>query len=100
FIDDARKDFSLIRDYKTGSIASTKKYSKSEYDQLNMYALDVFRRTGKIPEAEVYVILREGSHLNMPMRVAGTQIIPRKITENELYAAEAKVMATAREISE
>src|SRR5690606_4732501 len=34
YIDDMAADFSIIRDYKTGSIASTKKYSKPEYDQL------------------------------------------------------------------
>lgn len=99
FIDDTNEDRSIIRDYKTASESSAKKYSTLEYRQLEVYALDYYKKTGLIPHTEVCLILREGSHIKPPMKVAGTRIIPRSIAESTLNEVEQWVINTVSEIS-
>lgn len=62
YIDDSLDDMSVIRDYKTGSLNSCKRYHTKEYEQLNLYSAYVKQETGKLPErAEVVAIERFGS---------------------------------------
>lgn len=68
YIDDAEVDFSRIRDYKTGSLASTRKYYKDTYKQLVIYAAWVEYVHGFLPVAEVCAIERVGSCYGMTER--------------------------------
>lgn len=62
FIDDANNDLSWIRDYKTASKTSAKKYYKPEYVQLLVYAEGVKQITGSYPKKiEVCIIERNGN---------------------------------------
>lgn len=60
FIDDAKPDFKLIRDYKTKSEDSKKDLHLPKKHQLELYALWVLQEYGFIPEAEYMVIERLG----------------------------------------
>lgn len=104
FRDDATPDHRKIRDYKTASEKSSQKYYGADYKQLDIYALDVFKRSGFIPEMEVCVIEREGN----PFRGGGRSVlrvkervwyIPRTTTEAKLTELEAYINRTAQEIS-
>jgi hypothetical protein len=99
FLDDTNEDRSIIRDYKTASKASAKKYTTNEYFQLDLYALDFYKKTGLIPQLEVVVIERSGSHFKPPLKVAGTFTIPRTTSAERLLQVELEVIETVREIS-
>lgn len=69
FIDDMTKDMVYIRDYKTASENSAKKYYKPEYRQLHNYSLWILQETGKLPEkAEVCIVERKGNVFRTPGR--------------------------------
>jgi hypothetical protein len=105
FIDDANEDFSVIADYKTASPTTVKKYSKPEYEQLDLYALAIRQLTGRLPE-RMYVcaISRTGNGFKFGRDVlkVGEDIwyIERTTNEERLAALENKIITTAQEISE
>lgn len=62
YIDDATEDFIHIRDYKTCSVSSSKRYYKDDYYQLDIYAMWVQQHLGFLPEVlEVLMIERTGN---------------------------------------
>lgn len=62
YMDDSTEDFMHVRDYKTCSKNSSKKYYEDDYKQLDIYAMWVKQETGKLPEKlEVCMIEREGN---------------------------------------
>ena len=72
FIDDAKEDFSHIRDYKTCSKSSSKKYYKDDYYQLDIYAMWVQQNFGHLPETlEVMMIERTGN----PFKGGGRSVL-------------------------
>lgn len=69
YIDDATEDLMHIRDYKTCSSNSSKKYYEPEYEQLDLYAMWVKQETGRLPEKlEVCMIERKGNVFGMKER--------------------------------
>lgn len=69
YIDDATDDLTHIRDYKTGSLNSCKKYYTPEYYQLDLYSAYVRDKIGKLPDvAEVCMIERAGNCFGMVER--------------------------------
>jgi hypothetical protein len=69
FIDDATKDLTHIRDYKTCSKNSSKKYYGDDYYQLDIYSAWVEQEIGKLPDkAEVCMIERKGNCFGMTER--------------------------------
>lgn len=69
FIDDATEDLIHIRDYKTCSKNSSKKYYGDDYYQLDIYSAWVEQETGKLPaKAEVCMIERKGNCFGMTER--------------------------------
>lgn len=72
YIDDATKDFKHIRDYKTCSKNSSKKYYKEDYYQLDLYAMWVEQAFGYLPDTmEVLMIEREGN----PFKGGGRDVL-------------------------
>lgn len=74
FIDDSKEDFSFIRDYKTASDSSRKKYYQDDYDQLDVYALAVHDEFKIIPKVELKIIERSGNAFSggrKALKVAG-----------------------------
>lgn len=105
FIDDATPDFSKIRDYKTASKNSAKKYYSDEYLQLDLYAMWVLQETGKIPDLEVCIIERGGNCMfgkgREALSVKGeVWYHPRKTTKAKLNKIKKSFQETAEEISE
>lgn len=103
-IDDASKDFSKIRDYKTGSKSSLAQYKTPEYKQLDVYALGVYETYGFIPECEVLAIERKGNCMFNGSRKnlsVGDDfwIIQRKVSFEDIQAIKSEIIATAKEIS-
>lgn len=105
YLDDATPDFTKIRDYKTASEKSSQKYYGADYKQLDIYALQVYKTHGFIPQMEVCVIEREGN----PFRGGGRSVlkvkdkvwyIPRTTTLEKLTELEAYINRTAQEISD
>lgn len=105
FIDDAKPDFSKLRDYKTASEKSSQKYYGEDYKQLDIYALHVYKQNGFIPDIEVCVIEREGN----PFRGGGRSVlkvkekvwyIPRTTDGIKLQKLQEYIIKTAQEISE
>jgi hypothetical protein len=102
FIDDCNEDRSHIRDYKTASVNSSKKYREDSYTQLDVYALDKYKKTGELPnKLEVIVIERGGSHFtkNLYVKSIMEPIIRQTSVERLLYV-ENKIITTVREISD
>lgn len=104
-IDDRTKDWSKIRDYKTASKNSAKKYEEDEYFQLDVYALKTYLESGFIPELEVKIIERKGNCMftgGREVLTVGKEIwtIERKTSEERLEALKREIITTAIEISE
>lgn len=104
FIDDMTPDFNKIRDYKTASRASGKKYEEDDYWQLDVYALAIKQITGKVPkELEVLCIERTGNGFKGGRAVleVGKEhwIIPRKTNAKRLKELEEFIVNTTKEIS-
>jgi hypothetical protein len=105
FMDDATPDLVKIRDYKTASNNSRKKYEEDSYWQLDVYALAVKKETGKLPkELEVCIIERLGNGFKggRGAMTVGQNIwyIPRKTNKERIKSVEENIINTAKEISE
>lgn len=62
YIDDKNEDSSWLRDYKTCSKSTASRYEKDNYFQLDIYAMDEYFKSGRLPEKmEVVRIGRKGS---------------------------------------
>lgn len=105
YIDDAVEDFSHIRDYKTASDNSRKKYYEPDYWQMDTYGMWVKQETGKLPDtAELVIIERTGN----PFRGGGRSALKvgekiwthnRELTEERQKELEETVVNTAEEIA-
>jgi len=105
YIDDAKPDFSRIRDYKTGSISSLGQYKKAEYYQTDIYSAAIKQMHGITPEAEVCSIERKGNCMYGGGRAnlsVGNEInyIPRIITDERMDFIVEDITKAAKEISE
>lgn len=105
FIDDTTSDFTHIRDYKTASLASAKKYSGPEYEQLDLYALAIQQQEGKVPsKLEVCIIERLGNGFRGGRDVlkVGENVwyVDRQTSAERLNILENKIITTAQEISD
>lgn len=105
YIDDATPDLSKIRDYKTASKNSAKRYYSDDYLQLDLYAMWVLQQTGKIPELEVCIIERAGNCMfgrgRKALSVKGeVWYHTRKTSKKKLKEIEKSFKETAQEISE
>lgn len=104
-IDDRKKDWSKIRDYKTASKNSKKRYYSPDYKQLKFYAMKGLEVTGEIPELEVLCIERKGNCTFSKDRrdlTVGENIwsIPIETSINELSELEEDLRRTVHEISD
>ena len=106
FIDDMTPDMKHIRDYKTCSLNSSKKYYKPEYKQLHLYSLYVLQETGKVPEkCEVVMIEREGNAFRTPGKEnlkVGKNVWRHEIEvkEEDLEELQVDMLKTVQEISD
>jgi len=103
FIDDCNKTPTKLRDYKTASVNSAKKYYTDEYKQLEIYALERYKRTGKLPTSlEVCVIERIGNPFRGEELKVGDNVwyIEREISKQILDDVEEWVVENTREIAE
>lgn len=104
YIDDCTPDFTAIRDYKTASEKSVKKYHEEAYNQLHVYALALKQQTGKLPKsAEVCAIERFGNGFKGGRNVltVGKQVwyIPKVLKPANLKQTDALIQQTVKEIS-
>lgn len=106
YIDDTIKSLMVLRDYKTASKRSGKKYEKPEYKQLDIYALYARQETGKLPEKlEVCIIERKGNCFNMENRRdllkvgGGHWFVPRETSHERLDAIMEELRETVLKIS-
>lgn len=105
YIDDMLPDATKIRDYKTASKKSGKKYEEDAYFQLDLYALAIKQETGKLPkELEVCIIERLGNGFNggRDVMTVGNDVwyVQRKTNKERLKKLEQTILQTAEEISE
>ena len=102
FIDNCNADRSHIVDFKTASVASSKKYEKQDYYQLDIYAMDYYKKFGRIPEKmEVIVIERGGSHFKPPLMVKGSFVIPKSTSIEKMeYVENDVILPTVQKISD
>ncbi len=105
FIDDMSADYNHIRDYKTASKNSSKKYYEDDYKQLDLYALGIKALTGKVPDRlEVVVIERLGNGFRggRDVMTVGNEVwyIERETNEVRLKELEQYIINTVEEISE
>ena len=113
FIDDASPGgetadsaFKKIRDYKTCSENSSKKYYGEDYYQLDIYAMWVQQRLGRLPEElEVVMVERTGN----PFRGGGRDVLKvggqiwyhqRQTSPERIHFLREDIARTAKEISE
>jgi len=104
YIDDMLPDATKIRDYKTASKKSGKKYEEDAYFQLDLYALAIQKEFGQLPKSlEVCIIERAGNGFNGGrdvMTVANdVWYVERKTNKERLDNLEKKIISTAQEIS-
>lgn len=105
YIDDANEDLTKIRDYKTASKASAKKYYTDEYEQLDIYAMAIKEEIGRCPdELEVCVIERSGNGFKggrEALKVAGeVWYINRETSDDKMARISHNIERTVKEISE
>ena len=103
--DDANDDESILRDYKTASARSKEQYYGDGYKQLDLYALDTFKKTGKLPdELQVTIIERNGNAFRGGREVltVGENIweVQREVDKVRIDSMENLIVETAKEISE
>jgi len=103
--DDVKKDYSLIRDYKTASENSKAKYYTDEYKQLDIYALDTYKKHSFIPELELCIIERTGN----PFKGGGRDVLKvgkqvwwhkRETNLQRLNKIEQGIIKSVKEISD
>lgn len=104
FIDDMTRARTKLRDYKTASLASSEKYRKDDYYQLDVYALAILEELGYIPELEVCVIERMGNGFRGGRNAltVGQNIwyIQRETSLERLATLSESIAQTAQEISQ
>lgn len=105
FKDDTNDGETKLRDYKTASEKSKEQYYGDDYKQLDLYALDTLKKTGKLPEElEVVVIERKGNAFRggRDVLAVGEKIwtIDREVDEERIASMEKLIVDTAKEISE
>ncbi len=103
--DDTNDDESIVRDYKTASARSKEQYYTDKYKQLDLYALDTLRKTGKLPEKlEVVIIERLGNAFRGGRGVltVGNEIwtVEKEVKEERIEAMEKLILDTTQEISD
>jgi len=104
-IDDRAKDWAKIRDYKTASKNSSKRYYEEDYKQLDIYALKPYMESGFIPELEVKVIERKGNCMfggGRDVLKVGKEVwtIQRETSEERLEVIKNEIFTTVIEISD
>lgn len=104
YIDDCTQDLTKIRDYKTASKKSGKKYEEDSYFQLDLYSLAVKQETGQLPkELEVCIIERLGNGFNggRDVMTVGNDVwyVQRQTNKKRLNELEKTILATTEEIS-
>lgn len=104
YMDDTNKETDHVRDYKTASANSKKKYYEESYNQLDIYALAVEQETGKIPLLEVVCIERLGNGFRggRSVMTVGETVwyIPRETNAERLDYLRNYIISTAEEISD
>lgn len=103
FKDDCDEEETHLRDYKTASESSVQQYYGDDYYQLDIYALDTFKKFGRLPEKlEVVAIERKGNPFRGEELTVGKEIwtIDRETSEKRLEFVEDKIRKTASEISD
>lgn len=105
YIDDCTEDFKHLRDIKTASESSSKKYYEDDYQQLDIYALGIEHEFGYLPEKlEVCVIEREGNGFRGGRSVmkVGKNVwyIDKKIDKKRLKKIDNYIISSVKEISE
>lgn len=106
YIDDCTKDYKHIRDYKTCSVNSGKKYATDDYWQLYLYAIGIHNEFGYYPDKiEVCCIERSGN----PFKGGGRSVlsvgnshwmIDKQLTPEIVDKTNKIVESTVNEISE
>lgn len=106
YIDDCTADYKHIRDYKTCSINSGKKYATDEYWQLYLYAIGIHQELGYYPDKiEVCCIERSGN----PFKGGGRNVlavgnshwmIEKELTPTIITNINSIIESTANEISD
>ena len=106
YIDDCTTDYKHIRDYKTCSVNSGKKYATDDYWQLYLYSIGIEQELGYYPDKiEVCCIERTGN----PFKGGGRSVlavgnshwmIEKKITKLIVNNINNLVTSTVNEISE
>lgn len=104
FIDTCTKDFSIVDDYKTCDIQSKLAfYESDEYEQLDIYAYDIYMKTGKMPKKmNVHLIGRTGNSFKGEELKLSLDYhrVERKVSLEKSKAALENIHKTALEISE
>lgn len=105
YIDDCSSDYNHLRDIKTASLNSSKKYYGEDYDQLDFYAMAISKEHGFIPEKlEVVCVERNGNGFRGGRNImnVGENIwyIERKTSESRISEIENKIIRAANEISD
>lgn len=105
YIDDRTKCWTMISDFKTCSKASSAKYYKPEYYQLDIYAAFVKQEKGFIPKARVAMIERKGNCFGMIDRrdllSVGKEVWyhEREVTQERIDYIVGEVIKVVHEIS-
>lgn len=102
FIDDSNKDASHLRDYKTCSKSSVKQYYEDDYWQLDIYAMDKWKKTGILPKhLEVVAIERLGNPFRNEELTVGDNVwyIDKETSEERLMYIESQIRNIVEEIS-
>lgn len=108
FIDDDNLDqdgreINWIRDYKTASKTSKKKYYEDDYWQLDVYAMAIHQKFGYWPDKmEVCIIERKGNPFRGETLEVANNIwyVDRDLTEDRLTWLENSLYETAEQISD
>lgn len=104
YIDDATPDFTKLRDYKTCSEKSGKKYYTDEYTQLILYAMAIKQQQGKLPKhLEVCAIERFGNGFKGGRQAltVGKEVwyIPQTLNAKRIKALDKLILTTVEQIS-
>lgn len=102
FLDDMTEDGTWIRDYKTASENSSKKYYKDDYYQLDIYALWILQHFGTLPDKmEVCIIERKGNPFKGEDLVVGDNVwyVDRPVNPMRIQEVKESLISTAEEIS-
>ena len=102
FLDDMTEDGTWIRDYKTASENSSKKYYQDDYYQLDIYAMWILQEFGILPEKmEVCIIERKGNPFKGEDLVVGDNVwyVDRPINPMRIQELREDIIKVTHEIS-